>query len=343
MELHQLRYVVAVARTGNFTRAAAQCHVSQPSLSQQIQKLEEELGERLFDRLKTCARLTPPGEALHERAVRILAEVEAAHREATETRALTRGSVSVGVLPTIAPYLLPKVLPGFSKEFPGIGVIVQEDTTAQLLNQLAACELDLTIASLPIRDQRVQTATLFTEELLVALPPHRPLVKKPTIKTADLEAERFILMKEGHCLGDQVLNFCTRRDFHPNVLCRSAQIETIRALVQAGMGISLIPAMACPPARSPHPCYRSLAPPLPQRTIVVVWLKDRPPGRAASAFLEHLRRSLAQSDCRESNRAVINPNNQFSGGGSGYDRHRRMGYGVIQGRQLQVFPPGQVG
>jgi LysR family hydrogen peroxide-inducible transcriptional activator len=292
MELQQLRYVVAVARTGNFSRAATQCHVSQPSLSQQIQKLEGELGERLFDRLKTRARLTAAGEALHERAVRILAEVKAAQGEATEARALTRGLVAVGVLPTIAPYLLPRVLPGFSQEFPGIEIVVQEDTTAQLLGLLVACELDLAIASLPIQDERVQTETLFTEELLVALPPHHPLVKKQTIKMADLEAERFILMKEGHCLGDQVLNFCTRQDFHPNVLCRSAQIETIRALVQAGMGISLIPAMACQTARAPQPHDRSLAPPLPRRAVVAVWLKGRPPGRAASAFLQHLRKTV---------------------------------------------------
>ncbi len=289
MELHQLRYVVAVARTGNFSRAAAQCHVSQPSLSQQIQKLEDELDEQLFDRLKTHARLTPAGEALHARAVRILAEVEAAHREASEACALTRGSVTVGVLPTIAPYLLPRVLPRFSKEFSGIEIILQEDTTTQLLGLLTTCELDLAIASLPVPGERFETETLFTEELRVALPPHHPLAKKPSIHAADLEAERFILMKEGHCLGDQVLNFCTRRDFHPNVLCRSAQIETIRALVQAGMGISLIPAMACTAGRPSQPHYRSLTPPVPQRAVVAVWLRDRPPGRAAKAFLEHLR------------------------------------------------------
>jgi LysR family hydrogen peroxide-inducible transcriptional activator len=181
------------------------------------------------------------------------------------------------------------VLPRFSRDLPGIAVVVQEDTTTQLLALLAACELDLAIASLPILDKRFQTETLFTEELRVALPPKHPLVKKPSIQAADLEAERFILMKEGHCLGAQVLNFCTRRDFHPNVLCRSAQIETIRALVQAGMGISLIPAMACQAGDPPQPCYRSLSLPLPQRAVVAVWLHDRPPGRAASAFLRHLR------------------------------------------------------
>jgi LysR family transcriptional regulator, hydrogen peroxide-inducible genes activator len=300
MELHQLRYLAAVARMGNFSRAAEQCHVSQPSLSQQIQKLEAELGERLFDRLKTRARLTPAGVALQARAVRILAEVDAAQREATEAHALARGCATVGVLPTIAPYLLPQVIPRFSREFPGIEIVVHEDTTAQLLSLLVACDLDVAIASLPIPDERIQTEILFTEELLVALPPQHPLVKKPSIRAADLEAERFILMKEGHCLGDQVLNFCTRRDFHPNVRCRSAQIETIRALVHAGMGVSLIPAMACQVARPPQPRYRSLAPPSPHRAIVALWLRARPPGRAAGAFLQHLRKA---SGCSKSGSA----------------------------------------
>ncbi len=289
MELQQLRYLLAVARTGNFSRAAEQCHVSQPSLSQQIQKLEDELGERLFDRLKSAARLTTAGEALRERAVRILAEVEAAQREATESRALVRGHVTVGVLPTIAPYFLPHVVPGFSRSFPGIELVVQENTTAQLLGLLAACELDLMIASLPLADERVHAEKLFTEELRVALPPGHPLQRRRHIRASDLESERFILMKEGHCLGDQVLNFCTRRDFHPNVLCRSTQIETIRALVEAGMGLSLVPAMACPATGARRKLYRSLAAPEPRRTIVAAWLEARPPGRAASAFLRHLR------------------------------------------------------
>ena len=120
MELHQLRYVVAVARTGNFSRAAEQCHVSQPSLSQQIQKLEDELGERLFDRLKRETRLTPHGEAFLRRAVKILEEVDAARQEAKDATELLRGTVTMGVLPTIAPYLLPEVLPGFMEKYPGV-------------------------------------------------------------------------------------------------------------------------------------------------------------------------------------------------------------------------------
>lgn len=289
MELHQLRYLVALARTGNFSRAAADCHVSQPSLSQQIRKLEDELGERLFDRLKGRARLTRPGEALHARAARILAEVDAATREAGEVHALARGAVRVGVLPTIAPYFLPHVLPGFGREHPGLELVVQEDTTAQLLAQVAVCELDLAVVSLPILDERFAAERLLTEELLLALPHGHALAKRDRIRVSDLDAERFILMKEGHCLGDQVLQFCTRRDFHPRILCRSAQVETLQALVQAGLGISLVPAMARRSGSFPRPLYRSLDGARPRRTVAALWLRDRPPGRATEAFLRHLR------------------------------------------------------
>src|SRR5580658_9573473 len=133
MEMHQLRYVVAVARAGNFSRAAEQCHVSQPSLSQQIQKLEDELGQRLFDRMKREAKLTAHGEAFLPRAVRILEEAHAATREANDAQHLLRGTLTFGVLPTIAPYLLPDALAEFTGKFPGVEVLVHEDTTAQLL------------------------------------------------------------------------------------------------------------------------------------------------------------------------------------------------------------------
>lgn len=290
MELHQLRYMAAVARTGSFSRAAEQCHVAQPSLSQQIQKLEDELGERLFDRLKSGAKLTAAGEAFLPRALRILEEVDAVQREAREVRSLSRGTLTVGVLPTIAPYLLPAAIAGFSARYPGIEVVVQEETTARLLRLAAACEVDIAILSLPIDDASFETETLFREELLVALPPAHRLAKRRSIKAAELDGERFIVMKEGHCLGDQVLRFCDRREFQPHVSCRSAQIETVQALVQAGMGLSLIPKMACRTGSHEAPVYRPLDAPRPQRTIVAAWPRQRPPNRAASEFLRFIRR-----------------------------------------------------
>src|SRR6266446_10216258 len=155
MEMQQLRYVVAVARARNFSRAAEQCHVSQPSLSQQIQKLEDELGERLFDRMKREAKLTAHGEAFLHHAVAILAELDAAKREATDAKDLLSGAFAIGVLPTIAPYLLPGVMEGFAKKYPGVEIVMQEDTTAQLVKFLLACEIDLALASHPIQDPRL--------------------------------------------------------------------------------------------------------------------------------------------------------------------------------------------
>ena len=286
MEMHQLRYVVAVARTGNFSRAAEQCHVAQPSLSQQIQKLEAELGERLFDRMKREARLTPHGEAFLRHAVSILEEVDTAKREAADSRALLRGTLTLGVLPTVAPYLLPEVMTQFTEEFPGVELIVQEDTTARLLKLAHAYDIDFALASEPIQDPRLETRALFSEELLLALPPRHPLTRKRTVALADLQSEPLIVMKEGHCLGDQVLGFCEGRDFKPRISFRSAQLDTVQALVHAGLGISLIPAMAMRNGREDAPVYRPLQSPRPKREIVAVWPKQRPPSRAAKEFLK---------------------------------------------------------
>ncbi len=286
MEMQQLRYMVAVARTRNFSRAAEQCHVSQPSLSQQIQKLEDELGERLFDRMKREAKLTAHGEAFLHHAVAILAELDAAKREATDAKDLLSGAFAIGVLPTIAPYLLPGVMEGFAKKYPGVEIVMQEDTTAQLVKFLLACEIDLALASHPIQDPRLVVRELFTEELLLALPPGHPFTRKRTITMAELEGEPFIVMKEGHCLGDQVLRFCDRRDLRPSISFRSAQLETVQSMVCAGLGLSLIPAMAAKAGRGSQPEYRSLATPKPQRKIVAVWPKQRPPSRATEEFLK---------------------------------------------------------
>lgn len=288
MEMHQLRYMVAVARTGNFSRAAEQCRVAQPSLSQQIMKLEEELGERLFDRLKRETKLTAAGGVFLRRAVRILEEVDAAKREATDAKELPRGVVTMGVLPTIAPYLLPKILTAFTDKFPSVEIVIQEDTTARLLKQLHAYEIDFALASLPIQDERLEVRALFSEELLLALPPGHPLARKRTVGVGDLEGERLIVMQSGHCLGDQVLRFCDRRDLHPRISFRSAQLETIQALVSAGLGISLIPAMAVQAERAAAPIYRSLQAPRPDRKIVALWPKQRPLGRASGELLKLL-------------------------------------------------------
>lgn len=301
MELHQLRYVVAVARTGNFSRAAEQCRVAQPSLSQQIRKLEDELGERLFDRMRRGAKLTPFGESFLRRAVKILEEVEAAKRDARETNSLLRGSLTIGVLPTIAPYLLGDVLVQFSEQFSGVQTVIHEDTTAQLIKQLISCEIDLAIASRPIDEERVVVRDLFVEELKLALPPKHPLARKRTVSLDDLRDERLIVMKAGHCLGDQVLGFCNRSDINPRISFRGAQLETIQTLVRSGAGISLIPEMAARDERPDAPTYRSLPEPKPMRSVVAVWPKQRSLTRAASEFLRAISLRCKQTSSSEEN------------------------------------------
>jgi LysR family hydrogen peroxide-inducible transcriptional activator len=286
MEMNQLRYLVALARTGNFSRAAEQCNVSQPSLSQQIQKLEDELGERLFDRMKRQTKLTSHGEAFFRRAVSILEEAEMAVREAAEAKSLISGTCTIGILPTIAPYFLPETIVLFAQKYPGVEIVVQEDTTAQLLKQVMTYEIDFAIASHPIQDRRLEIKELFAEELLLALPPGHPLARKRTVNAAALKRERLIVMRQEHCLGDQVLSFCAQRDVKPTISFRSAQLETIHALVSAGLGLSLIPEMATRIERSDALEYRSIQGPRPKRKIIALWPKQRPLGHAARAFLD---------------------------------------------------------
>jgi LysR family hydrogen peroxide-inducible transcriptional activator len=257
-------------------------------LSQQILKLEDELGERLFDRMKREVKLTSHGEAFLRRAVHILEEADAAKREATDAQTLLRGTLAIGALPTLAPYLLPAALAEFSKKFREVEIVVHEDTTARLLKLAHSYEIDFALASLPIQDERLEVRQLFIEELLLALPPGHPLARKRRVTAADLDGESLIVMKEGHCLGDQALGFCDRRDVKPKVSFRSAQLETVQALVAAGMGISLVPAMAARSGRKDLPEYRVLVPPKPRRKIVAAWPKQRPPGRAANEFLKLL-------------------------------------------------------
>src|SRR5258708_22545998 len=244
MELHQLRYFIAVARMRNFSRAAEQCHVAQPSLSQQIMKLEDELNEKLFERTKREVLLTPAGEILLEHAERVLDEVELARDKVGGVRGLLRGRVLLGALPTVAPYFLPTPLRIFADRHPGIEVVTHEDTTAQLVGAVVSKDIDLALVSLPVVQAGLVTEEFFQEDLLLALPAKHPLANKRNLTLGDLDREEFILMKEGHCLAGQALQFCQMSGFSPRVSFRSAQIETVLAFVAEGWGLSIVPAMA---------------------------------------------------------------------------------------------------
>ncbi|WP_415910602.1 LysR family transcriptional regulator [Oleiharenicola sp. Vm1] len=286
METHQLRYFLAVARTRNFSRAAEQCRVAQPSLSQQIRKLEGELGERLFERSTREVSLTPAGELFREHAARVMEEMEEARERVREVSGLLRGRVVLGALPTVAPYFLPARLRAFTKRHPGIEVVVHEDTTAQLVEGVLAKEVDVALLSLPVERAGLAAEEFFDEPLLVALPRRHPLATKARLALDDLENEAFILMKEGHCLAGQALQFCRLNGFAPRVSFRSAQIETVLSFVASGWGVSIVPQMSA--VRGvPGLVFRPL--PGVTRSIGVVYRSGRPLSGAARALVAHLR------------------------------------------------------
>ena len=286
MELHQLRYFVAVAETGSFTRAAAREGVTQPTLSEQVIKLEKALGKRLFDRLGRSVVLTDPGHDLLGRAQSILAAVGEAERAVRDSA--EGGRLRVGAIPTIAPYLLPAAVTRFAAKFPGVQLHLQEDRTERLLADLLAGDLDLGVMALPVRDDRLHVEKLFAEPLVMALPAGHRLARKAEVKLADVVDEPFILLDDVHCFGDQVLSFCRRGGLEPRVVCRGEQIATLLAMVATGSGVSVVPQMAAGDD-SPGRVYRPLGKPTPTRTLCAVWHKQRYRPPSVRAFADVLR------------------------------------------------------
>lgn len=287
MEIHQLRYFLAVARELNFSRAAERSFVAQPSLSQQIRKLEEELGERLFERTRREVALTPAGEAFRAHAQRVLENLEEARASVAEFSGEPRGRVVLGGLPTVVPYLFPGLLRTFVARHPKVEVVVHEDTTAQLSAAVHAREIDLAVVSLPVEAPGLESEALFAENLLVALPEGHALAGRRRLALADLDAESFVLMKEGHCLAGQALQFCSASGFQPHVSFRSAQIETLLAFVAAGWGVSIVPRMAARVWKRPGVRFRELAGL--RRSVGLLWRRTAVRSRACEALIAHLR------------------------------------------------------
>jgi LysR family hydrogen peroxide-inducible transcriptional activator len=291
MELHQLRYFVAVADLGSFTRAADRCLVTQPSLSQQIIKLERELNKRLLERLGRSVRLTEAGAALYTQAVGILSKVDEVRERVTAATDPGQGVVTVGAIPTIAPYLLPMVLKAFSKQMPRATVAIQENLTEFTIRASLEGELDVAIVASPVLHDNLNEEALFTEQLLLALPPKHPLARKRTVTLEHVAGEPFVLMNEIHCLGEQIIGFCKQQGCLPRIRCKSVQLLTIQELVAQGHGVSLIPAMAREMDRGKRCVYRSLNGRAPTRTIRMVCRKNRYHSPVVSAFIETLRRT----------------------------------------------------
>lgn len=283
MEMHQIRYFVAAAELRSFSKAARACRVAQPSLSQQIRKLEDGLGVRLFDRLGRGAELTEAGRALLPRARRILAEV----REAEERLAGVEGdeesdSLSIGAIPTMAPYLLPGVLKKLRKERPACRVRVLEDVTARLLEALADHEIDVALVSVPAEHPLVDVEVIGKERLLVAMTRSAAPKGRSSVALESLRDAPAVVLHEMHCLSGQVEGFCAARGVTPRIVCRGAQLQTVLGLVGLGMGVSLVPEMA---ARADTTSARVYLPVSskegPERAIALAWRRGRSRSSAA--------------------------------------------------------------
>jgi LysR family hydrogen peroxide-inducible transcriptional activator len=283
MEVHQLRYFVAVADEGNFSRAAEKVHVAQPSLSQQIQKLEAELGQPLFDRLPRAVMLTAAGKRFGEFAQRILANLADAQRCIDECKGQAVGRLVVGAIPTIAPYLLPRLLPQFQQKHPKVTVEVVEDVTENLERRLDDGEVDLALLS-TCESQELSRELLGEEALLVAVPEGHRLTKKERLSWRHLKGEKFLTLHRTHCLSRQVAELCGAHELNPEMAARGAQLITIIRMVRAGLGLSLVPQMMADDEGNKGCRFLPFVGPVPTRKLNIVRNPLRFQSKAAVSF-----------------------------------------------------------
>jgi LysR family hydrogen peroxide-inducible transcriptional activator len=276
MNLRDLQYLVALAETGHFGEAAERCHVSQPTLSAQIKKLEEYLGVQLFERQPRKVTLTDVGRRVLERARRVTQEAEDIRELARASRDPLTGKLKVGLIPTIAPYLLPRVAARLRKQLPDLQLMLYEHQTGPLLEKLRAGELDLAILALPAETQGLETRSLFAESFLVAMPRNHRLTARKRLKPSDLAGETLLLLEDGHCLRDQALEVCGNVPVGEDQDFRATSLETLRQMVAAGLGVTLIPRLAAegPIAGAKGLEFRPFAPPSPERMVGAAWRKS---------------------------------------------------------------------
>jgi LysR family hydrogen peroxide-inducible transcriptional activator len=275
MSLRELQYLVALADHRNFRRAAEFCLVSQPTLSTQIRKLEDELGVILFERSPRNVMLTAAGQDIVTRARRILNEVAAIKDVAKRLSAPEAGMLRLGIFPTLGPYLLPHVMPGIKERFPQLELFLTEEKSDPLLEQLQNGKLDAAILALPVHDAQLQTALLFEEPFLLAVPNNHELAKRQCLRIAELAQYNLLLLEDGHCLRDQALAVCDRSGSRETTGFRATSLETLRQMVMAGIGMTLIPALAAhsmaPYSRPVH--LLAFEDANPSRKIALVWRK----------------------------------------------------------------------
>lgn len=300
LDFQSLEQFTALARTKNFTRAAAELNLSQSALSRAIQKLEDQLGQPLFERKPREVVLTDLGELLLERAKEILKLVEDTFSELSD--AGRRGRIRLGAIPTIAPYLLPTLLGSFAEKHPDVSVIVQEDTTEALIKRCSQGEIDLAIVALPIIAKYLQIEPLFDEELLLVLPVGHALAERETLTVTDVDGYPFVMLNEAHCLAENIATFCRRQSVQPVTVERTSQLTTVQELVALDHGVSIVPEMARRIDSSDRRVYRSFSHEKPARTVAMMWNPYRYQSKAMTAFMEHARGKIGQGT-RDSSQA----------------------------------------
>ena len=284
MTLTELRYIVAVARELHFGRAATACFVSQPTLSVAVKKLEDELGITLFERHKHDVTVTPVGRKVVEQAQRVLEQAKTIKLLADEGKNPLKGVLKLGVIYTIGPYLLPKVIPLLRRNAPDLTLIIDEDYTANLSEKLKQGDLDMIIISTPFNIHGIKTELLYREAFVVVLPKGHPLAKKKSIKADDLVDETLLLLKSGNCFRDQVMEACPacRSDvFTHNSIQQTLEgssIETIRQMVMAGSGVTVLPNSSIIVSKNENSMleYRPFSTPVPKREVALAYRESYP-------------------------------------------------------------------
>ncbi|MDJ0947334.1 MAG: LysR substrate-binding domain-containing protein [Alphaproteobacteria bacterium] len=294
MTLRELRYLVALADHGHFGRAAEACHVSQPTLSTQLKKLEEYLGAALFERTNKALHITPIGEQIVAKARRVLAEADTIVELASQKVGPLTGPLNLGVIPTLSPYLLPWLLPALKGAYPDLRLVVHEDLTDHLLERLKAHRIDAALLALPIKEEELETLPLFDEPFFVACPPSHRLAKAKSVRTSDLRKVHLLLLTDGHCLREQALAVCgfdeapaedDGTDF------RATSLETIRQMVAAGIGCTLLPAMALGSRQDRRLEFRPITGEA-SRRIGLVWRRSYPKTADLESLADVIRNAL---------------------------------------------------
>lgn len=293
MELRQLNYVIQIANEKNFSRAADKLHIAQPSLSQQLSKLEQELGVLLFRRTTNSVELTQAGKVFVEKSQTILDTVEQLKQEMDDMAQMRRGRLVVGTLPITGSHVLPLVLPAFGAQYPQIEVVLVEETTAKLEQLTASGGTDLSLLSLPLIDSSLMYEPYLEEEIWLAVPPQHELAKRhDPVNISELNTEPFIGLKRGQGFRQITVELCEAVGFTPQIVFESSNIETVQSLVAGGMGIAFVPRMLTRSGGDFAPVYLKLRS-NPTRTLVVASRKGRYLSKAAQAFISTLNETIS--------------------------------------------------